>query len=198
MAQDEAFKAVHASISSALVDVTRTVGQISNEDLAFHRSSNPSIAPILDEQASNLLNLVKQLTTFAVAGSEVAAPRLRDVDSVEDNWKGIVDVIDNLLEKTDACLDEYTGVIKRLSPSQENKAPNPASLSKRQLPARSYRDREIPKPQLLFNKVSINTETTPFKPLLRSKPHAIVPLVESLILNTTQDGIKQYDESSCC
>lgn len=189
---DEPFKEIRVSISSALVEVTRSVGRISSEDLAFQRSSNPSIAPLLDEQASNLLNLVQDLTKISASGTEVTPPRLLDTDSVEDNWKNIVDVIDNLLEKADACLDEYTGVIKKLSPSQENQASTAASL-RRNAPARSYRDQHIPKPQLLFDKVTTNDETTPFIPLLRSKPHAIVPLAQSLSRSLNSEGNEQYE-----
>ncbi|MCJ1471014.1 exosome nuclease subunit [Pseudocyphellaria aurata] len=193
MADDEAFKEARVSISSALVEVTRTVGRISSEDLAFQRSSNPSIAPLLDEQASNLLNLVQDLTKISASGTEVTPPRLLDADSVEDNWKNIVDVIDNLLEKADACLDEYTGVIKKLSPSQENQASTATSLSRRHAPTRNYRDQYIPKPQLLFEKVTTNDETTPFKPLLRSKPHALVPLPETLRRSLNSEGNEQYN-----
>lgn len=196
MAEDEAFKETRGSISSALVEVTRTVGRISGEDLAFQRSSNPSIAPLLDEQALNILNLVQDLTKVSTSGTEVKAPRLVDAESVEDNWKAIVDVIDNLLEKADACLDEYTGVIKKLSPSQEDRTSIAAPLSRGHVQARSHRDQHIPKPQLLFDKVPTNDETTPFKPLLRSKPHAIVPLAQSLSLSLNGEGNEQYEGHS--
>lgn len=193
MAEDEGFKEIRRGISSALVEVTRTVGRISGEDLAFQRSSNPSIAPLLDEQASNLLKLVQDLTQISTSGTEVETPHLLDVDSVEDNWKGIVDVIDNLLEKADACLDEYTGVIKKLSPSQEGQISTAASLSRRHIPGRTYRDQHIPKPQLLFDEAPLNDETTPFKPLLRTKPHAIIPLGQSLSLGLNGEGNEQYE-----
>lgn len=196
MAEDEAFKEIRGSISSALVEVTRSVGRISGEDLAFQRSSNPSIAPLLDGEASNLLNLVQDLVKVSTAGTEVTAPRLLDADSVEDNWKSIVDVIDNLLEKADACLDEYTGVIKKLSPSQEIQASTAVPLSRRHVSARSYRDQHVPKPQLLFDRVARNDETTPFKPLLLSKPHAIIPLAQSLTLGLNGEGNEQYEGHS--
>ena len=38
-----------------------------------------------------------------------------------------MDVFDNLLEKADACLDEFTGVIRKLSPSQEEQIKNAPS-----------------------------------------------------------------------
>ena len=50
---------------------------------------------------------------------------LDDSDDVEIQWKGIVDVIDSLLEKADTCLDEYTGLIKRKD------APTPDAVRKK-------------------------------------------------------------------
>jgi exosome complex exonuclease RRP6 len=44
---------------------------------------------------------------------------LPDTDAVDASWSSVVDVIDSLLEKADISLDEYTGAVKRLSPSRE-------------------------------------------------------------------------------
>lgn len=193
MAEDGAFKEMQASISSALVNTTRISGQIAGQDLPFHRSLNPSVGPLLDRQASRLLSLAQNLIRVSALGTEVTVPRLEDEDSVDDNWRGIVDVIDNLLEKADATLDEYTGLIKKLGPSQTYQDHETASLAKLQPLAKSYRTQEMEKPQLLFDNVPTNDETSPFKPMLRSKPHAIVSLEESLVLDKKKDGSSQYE-----
>jgi len=70
----------------------------------------------LDEQSERLLALAGALLKSAASISELRAPILQDADDVESNWRGVVDVIDSLLEKSDTCLDEYTGVIKRKEP----------------------------------------------------------------------------------
>ena len=186
--KDLNFKELQASISAALVESTRTVGQIAGEDLNFHRSSNPSVGSIIERQASRLLNLAQGLLKIATLGTEVPTPQLQDADSVEENWGGIVDVVDNLLEKTDACLDEYTGVIKKsahfedtystVSSKKKSLHKNPIAL-------------EIAKPQHGFLKVPKNNERTPFKPLLRSKPHAIIPLTQSLVPLVEDDGLER-------
>lgn len=193
MSSDATFKTLKNSISLALVDATRTATQISNEDLPFQRSSNPSIVPLLEQQSSRLLNLTRRLLRSAASGTEVTAPDIVNVDSVEDHWKEIVDVVDNLLEKADACLDEYSGVIRRLSPTQEEQIKKASPASGKQKPGKAYRTQDIAKPQLLFDKVPTNDETTPFKPPLRTKPNAIVALEDSLKLVAAEDGFKQYD-----
>ncbi|KAG7009026.1 hypothetical protein G7Y79_00003g008940 [Physcia stellaris] len=190
MAAPGSFKPVKDDVSSALIDVTRAVGKIAAEDLAFHRSYNSAVTPLLEKQNRRLLHLVRDLTQASTAGTDVQAPAIPDVDTLEENWHGLVDIFDNLLEKADACLDEYTGVIRKRSPPQE---PTGSAPTKKVYPPRSYRSQILPKPQLLFENAPKNQETTPFKPLLRSKPHSIQPLEESIRLGIAGEGHKQYD-----
>ena len=187
------FKEIKDAISSTLVETTRVAGQISNEDLAFHRSSNPSVIPLLEQQNTRLLKLAQGLTKAATWGTEVSAPRIADVESVDDKWRSIVDVFDNLLEKTDACLDEFTGSIKRLSPGQEEQIKKAAPAHGKQKSTKIYHIQDLRKPQLSFKDVPKNDEKTPFKPLLRSKPHAMVSLEDSLGPIDSDDGSNVYD-----
>jgi exosome complex exonuclease RRP6 len=117
MDQSQDFKYLQEQIQAALITTTRTTGQISSEDLGFQRSFNPEVGTALDEQSERLLALASALLRSAVSISELRAPVLQDADDVENNWRGVVDVIDTLLEKSDTCLDEYTGVIKRKEPA---------------------------------------------------------------------------------
>jgi exosome complex exonuclease RRP6 len=107
------FKSLQDQIQAALISTTRTTGQISSEDLAFQRSLNPEVGTALDEQSERLLSLATALLKSAASISQLRAPALEEADDVDNNWRGIVDVVDSLLEKSDTCLDEYTGVIKR-------------------------------------------------------------------------------------
>ena len=117
MDQSHDFKTLQDQIQAALISTTRTTGQIASEDLAFQRTFNPEVGPALDEQSERLLSLASALIKSAVSISELRAPALKDADDLESNWRGVVDVVDSLLEKSDICLDEYTGVIKRKGPT---------------------------------------------------------------------------------
>ena len=192
MASDSSFKNLKQKISQALIDVTRTASQISNEDLAFQRASNPSFGPLLEQQNTRLLGLARRLTRCAASEFGVTEPHIIDADSVEDSWKEIVDVVDNLLEKADACLDEYSGVIRTSTKTQEEQTNVAATTAAKQRPSKAHRTQNIAKPQLSFDNIPKNDETTPFKPLLRTKPNAIVALEESLKLIATVDGTQQY------
>ncbi|KAI4279396.1 MAG: hypothetical protein LQ337_000319 [Flavoplaca oasis] len=190
MTTEQGFKELKSQISAALVKTTRTAGQIANEDLAFQRSIDPEIDRSLDRQNKRLLSLVQSLNKTATAGSDNQPPPLHDPESVDDGWRSIVDIVDNLLEKADACLDEFTGVVKKLTPSHRNEAPT--TDPKKPLSKREYRYQNIPKPQRLFRKVPTNSETSPFKPLLQSKPNALVSLEQSLASTPAQDGSMHY------
>jgi exosome complex exonuclease RRP6 len=112
----QGFNSLQDQIQNTLVSVTRTAGQISSEDLCFQRSLNPSVGTALDEQSARLLALTSSLLKSAALISELEPPVLQDVEDVDISWRGVVDVVDSLLEKADTCLDEYTGVIKRKTP----------------------------------------------------------------------------------
>jgi exosome complex exonuclease RRP6 len=115
----DSFKTLQDEISKALVSTTRSASHIGAADIAFQRSLNPEVGAQLDAQNARLLHLAQRLLENAAASSDAVGPKLPDVEAIDANWRGVVDVIDSLLEKADTSLDEYTGVVKRLSPSAE-------------------------------------------------------------------------------
>ncbi|MCJ1285057.1 exosome nuclease subunit [Xylographa opegraphella] len=189
MDSNQQFTSLQDRIPASPAATNRTTGQSAAEDLAFHRSSGPALARKLDEQKSRPLSLAQKLIQSAATGSAAATPELLDKENVEDNRKGVIDVVDHLLEKTDVGLDEYTGTNKQFTSSQTS---TPAPMTIRKSFASKQKSQDIPKPQLLFNKVPDNQETNAFKPLLRAKPHAIVPLQESIGPVTREDGVEEY------
>ncbi|GAB1208761.1 hypothetical protein APSETT445_007516 [Aspergillus pseudonomiae] len=184
-------------LTSSLVQMTRTVGQLSAEDLSFHRTSSAELSESIDEQSGRILSLTSSLLKAATAGTDLPAPTLQDEDSIEDNWRGVVDVIDALLERADACLDEFTGVIKRLSPSQQEQSAEKATKkTTSKFPTiYDYGPSKIPKPQLHFERQVDNADASTFKPLLRTKPHAVVPLEKSVESSDPATGFRNPYET---
>ncbi|KAJ9654331.1 exosome nuclease subunit [Neophaeococcomyces mojaviensis] len=184
------FKAYQERVTSSLVSVTRSAAGIANHDLSFHRSMSEKVSKSLDCQNAHLLRLTSKLLKAATKDTNVRPPTLHDQESIEDNWKSIVDVVDDLLEKADANLDEFDGVLLRMSPARPATPETPASST----PVRSrYQPMyssayNVPKPQLLFERQVDNDQTGFWKPLLKTKPHAIVPLEKSI--GSGQDGYK--------
>jgi exosome complex exonuclease RRP6 len=119
MDQAKDFKSLQDQIQPALLATTRVSGQLSSQDLGFQRSLNPEVGTALDEQTARLLELSRGLLKSAASIAELHVPVLEDVDDVDNHWRGVVDVVDSLLEKTDTCLDEYTGLIKRKTTAEQ-------------------------------------------------------------------------------
>ncbi|KAH9879865.1 hypothetical protein J1614_001889 [Plenodomus biglobosus] len=181
----DSFKTLQDEISKALVSTTRSASRIGGADIPFQRSLNPHAGAQLDAQNARLLHLAQRLLENAAASSDAVGPKLPDAEALDGNWRGVVDVIDSLLEKADTSLDEYTGVVKRLSPAGESAAAV--------APRPNIADRKIiPKPQLQFEHVPTNNETGGFRPLVTAKPHAKIPLEACLKTFKDKHGREQY------
>ncbi|KAI0871367.1 ribonuclease H-like domain-containing protein [Hypoxylon argillaceum] len=178
MGSSQDFKSFQETIQNALVSTTRLANQIAAEDLSFQRTSNPAVAEELDDVTFRLLSLSSSLLQSAAKGTDVPGPSLEDADDVDVHWSRIVDILDNLLEKADTCLDEYTGAIKRKAAPVDQPAP-PAKKSRYALD-QSMRRANVLKPQNTFEMKPNNHSTEPWKPTLTKKPHATLPLNKSL------------------
>ncbi|KAK6209071.1 Mitochondrial distribution and morphology protein 35 [Pestalotiopsis sp. IQ-011] len=208
MASSQDFKSTQEKVQGALVKATRTSNSIATEDLNFQRRSNPAAGEALDEASERLLALSTSLLKSATKGTNHSAPRLEDADDVDAHWTRIVDVIDTLLEKADTCLDEYTGLVKRkLAPSEDtvrvfsvshgnvqltdSKGSAPKKTKTYTALDSSMRRANILKPQNAFEVKPDNHDASPWKPLLTKKPHATVPLEDSIgTFNNDQDTIQ--------
>ena len=124
------FKSFQDLVTSSLVDVTRSAGQVSNQDLSFHRSSSENLSRSLDRQNTHLLRLTNKLLKAATKDTALKPPTLQDQDGIDDNWRRVVDVVDHLLEKTDSALDEFSGIIKRQSSPQQDASTPPTKSTK--------------------------------------------------------------------
>ena len=174
-------KSYHEQVTKSLVDVVKTGGQVANADLSFHRS-NVEVSVPLAQQTSRLLRLTDRLLEAACQDSSVKAPTLQSRDDVDDSWRNILNVVDDLLEKTDVALDEFTGAIRRMSPAPQDGAQTPTKQPVG--PRNSHSQRRFPpasrKPQAFFHRKVDNFSTYCFKPLLNEKPHAITSLSDSI------------------
>ena len=193
MAAPSEFGELQSSIQSALVATTRNASQLASEDLPFHRSVDSQLGTNLDRQNARLLSLAERLLGSATTGAESVrpsgAPSLKEIEDVEGNWRAVVDVVDSLLERADTALDEFTGAVKRLSPGAQ--APSEKEVAPRGFKgagriSAALRNQEIEKPQLSFEHVPKNDESTGFVPLLTQKPHAITSLEKR------EDGTHPY------
>ncbi|PHH74137.1 hypothetical protein CDD80_3296 [Ophiocordyceps camponoti-rufipedis] len=189
------FESQQKRIQKSLVSTVKTVNRLAAEDLQFQRTVNPDTARQLDESASRALDLSTRLLQAAARACKVQAkgkakepaPKIEDVEDIDLKWPSIVDVVDSVLEKADTALDEFTGLIKRKEPVPAEQTP-----TSRKPTGKVIRNADVSKPQLLFEKKPDNFPTEPWKPILTTKPHAIISLSQSLVLSPREDGTLQY------
>jgi exosome complex exonuclease RRP6 len=187
------FKSLQEKIQASLVSTTKAVQRIASEDLGFQRTVNPSTGDRLEEQSTRLLSLSSDLLKSAAAATgQKNAGELEDTEDVDIQWRGIVDVIDGLLEKADICLDEYTGLVKRKSDFPENGPQQKKPKTTDRLDF-NFRRANIIKPQTAFEQQVDNFAVGPWKPLLTRKPHAALPLEDSLGVAVDENNQQQYD-----
>jgi exosome complex exonuclease RRP6 len=204
------FKSLQEKVQGALVATTRAANGLASEDLSFLRTVDPDVGSKLDDTTARLIQLSEELLKSAGGFVGQAAPSIEDADDIDISWRGVVDVIDTLLEKADTCLDEYTGLIKRKD------APTPETVCTNQItvwmdeqlnvlqgratkkPKQtsqldwSMKRANIIKPQNAFERKVDNFYTGPWKPLLTNKPHATVSLDQSLSTFVDGDDTTQY------
>ncbi|KAF8444327.1 ribonuclease H-like domain-containing protein [Terfezia claveryi] len=177
------FSTFQNEASAALVDVTKTAVGLAAEDLPFHRSFDSAFASSLDLCSTTMLGLINSLLRNATAGTDLDTPKLGDVEDIETNWNDVVEVVDFLLEKADTCLDEYTGAIKQKNPVAGPNARRDDSHKRKSTKlgaANMFKNRNFAKPQLGFKSKVNNHDNSAWKPILKSKPHAVVPLNDCL------------------
>ncbi|OLN81173.1 Exosome complex exonuclease rrp6 [Colletotrichum chlorophyti] len=187
MTTPQDFKSLEDRIKPSLIATVKSVSRIAAEDLPFQRAVNPNVGEDLDSKTTRLLELSTTLLKSAADYCGLKAPELEDADDVDMRWRSIVDVIDSVLEKADTSIDEYTGALKRKdAPTAE--ATHQTKKSK--TTGAVVRNANITKPQVHFDQAVDNN--APWKPIITKKPHATLPLEQSLQTSKTDDGFVYY------
>ncbi|KND86793.1 Exosome complex exonuclease rrp6 [Tolypocladium ophioglossoides CBS 100239] len=189
MGPPQDFKSLQEGIQKSLVSTVKTVNRLASEDLSFQRTVNPDVAENLDDKTTRVLELSTRLLQSAAKACGVKPPTLEDAEDIDMRWPDVVGVVDSILEKADTALDEYTGLVKRKEPPSAEPAPN----SKRsKSTAKVIRNANVIKPQAQFERKPDNFPTGPWKPMLTKKPHATVPLDQSFIIFSGENGAPQH------
>ncbi|TID04423.1 Exosome complex exonuclease rrp6 [Colletotrichum higginsianum] len=187
MTSPQDFKSLQDNVQAALVATVKSVNRVSAQDLPFLRAVDPSVGEDLDAKTTRILELSTTLLKSAADVCGLNAPDLEDTDDIDMRWRSIVDIVDSVLEKADTSIDEYTGALKRKDAPAADAAPQ---AKKPKTTGTVVRSANITKPQLHFAQLVDNNAL--WKPVITKKPHAKVPLEESLVTVETEDGFVQY------
>ncbi|KAJ1977819.1 exosome nuclease subunit [Dimargaris verticillata] len=160
--------------------------RVSLRDVSFEKTIDGEFADRLTQTTQHILKWTNR--ALNVAGAE-SVSSYEDVDSVAANFDPVVDVVDNLMEKTDAVLDDiaagrrsgayghqHENMLKQSAPIVTQVT---AASGTRQLDYKLIHAQNIVRPQLKFREDIDNSATAPFAWKLQDKPNALVPLEES-------------------
>jgi exosome complex exonuclease RRP6 len=136
------------------------------DDFAFYSTAQPGFTDSSAQATTKLSDIIRAISEFVKSTALIP-------DDISESavYDMVVDLIDGLLESSDAQLDSIEG--KKARAVSGNVSLSLALDKDRLLQTTSL---DIPKPQLKFLTEIENSRENPFRPKLRSKPHALVPL----------------------
>ena len=176
---------------SSVVNTVRAASALAAQDPEFYSNLDKTVHESLQGITSELVELIN---TLFIAVDGHFTPIENDRESFVDEWNSISNLLDNLFERSDRCLDALLrrrqggGGVGGSSTAEQLQYLND-QFSGNDDSGALHR---VEKPQLKFTKPVDNSESHPFKPLLREKPHALKPLEESLSLIPETDGCPEH------
>lgn len=181
----EATEVDYDSVLPSVMQTIRAALSLSAQDPAFYSSVDPVLGEKIKNSANSLLDLASKLISNSDPNTDIEL-----ASSSELNWKPISDILDSIFEKIDIAFDKAT---KKTTTSTDQYTYLEEGSD--DLKAAGKRTQ---KPQLNFKTPVNNTEKTPFKPKLTSKPNALVPLdqCDQLVTPSTQDLDSSNPEDS--
>ncbi|KAJ1303278.1 hypothetical protein OPQ81_011475 [Rhizoctonia solani] len=158
-------------LQSAIVPPTRIAAALPlGSDLAYQRTLDRNAAKQLDAVSNRIRGIIDKLVIYA-GGAGKGKARADDLLDGRDYRALVGDVLDQLLENADTCLDEFAG--RNKAPAIDIKLPakptQPRRLSQALLHATN-----LPKPQLQFKTPPDNTPlTAPYVPPPPPQPSTV-------------------------
>ncbi|KAI0823218.1 hypothetical protein BC628DRAFT_1325541 [Trametes gibbosa] len=155
-------------------------------DVPFHRSVHPDFAQELDRCSTRVLSVATKLlhlaSTASTSNSGKGKARLDSQDDVVDHFHSfVVDAMDQLLECADIGLDDFLGHTKAPAVAVNTaqavvQKPKKSNVPPGRLDPALQHASHLPKPQLAFKRKVENASDVPWRPTLRHKFNAQVPL----------------------
>lgn len=183
---------ISKSIYRSLVSTIRGSSRVAAQDISFYTGLDSSLNDERQVVSGRLLELASRIVQSVTPDEDP----ITDLENLQDRWKTtVISVLDTLFERTDMAIDNLNG--RRTQIQIDAKAPyetRPKRLeTTTTTPGKAIKyAKNIAKPQLKFARQIDNLSDRPFRPLLTSKPHALVPLEKSLELVSSDNSVEPY------
>lgn len=172
------------ALFAGVVGVVRGSSALAAQDIEFYKSLDKSVA----DAATGLTDdIVSMINSVLASVDEHCEPLEDDKESFTNSWNDISNVLDNLFEKSDRSLD----ILSKRVNSAGDASNNMQFLDKFGGMDDSQRTK-TEKPQLKFATPVDNSESHPFIPLLKEKPHAMKPLEECLVITPAEEDMPEH------
>ncbi|KAJ6465107.1 ribonuclease H-like domain-containing protein [Mycena vitilis] len=182
------FLEFNSKVQAAALTATRSAAGLP-ADIPFHRSIDPDLAEDLDAFSARVLSLTNNILSLVATADPSQSSRrkgkakLQSQDDVVDDFHSlIVDSMDQLLERTDICLDQFLGRTKAPLVAINYDAPGLRKTAKKTPAQRGQLDpvvqhaSNLAKPQLAFKFKVNNSGDELWFPAISHKYNAQVPL----------------------
>lgn len=170
-------------ISEALPKVAasiRSASGLAAYDIGFYKRLDKTVLDSSESSSDRLLKLINIIST----GTRNQDTSEFTGDIVENSWSQISNLLDSYLERSDIAFDSL-----RSGSTQKESTQNLTYLDDGDVSNRgAHVQKTIDKPQVNFKTPIDNSEKHPFKPLLTSKPNALVPFEETFMLTTAEEN----------
>lgn len=172
-------KQLQEEIIPNVVRAVRSSTGLKANDIAFHRTIEPELANQAKVTSNRLINIANEIIDSISTDHEQL--RIENDEELKgSNWKKVSDTVDTLFERVDVLMDEINS--GRSSNSQVDDLTYLESSSNVTKDDSRALAKRMEKPQLRFKAPVDNTEATPFKPRLKSKPNNLRSFEESMQL----------------
>ncbi|KAJ7621619.1 ribonuclease H-like domain-containing protein [Mycena polygramma] len=182
------FPDFNSKVQAAALTATRSAAGLP-ADIPFHRSIDSDLAEDLDAFSARVLSLTNNILSLVATADPSQSSRrkgkakLQSQDDVVDDFHSlVVDSMDQLLERTDICLDQFLGRTKAPLVAINYDAPGLRKTAKKNPAQRGQLDpavqhaSNLAKPQLAFKHKVNNSGDEPWFPAISHKYNAQVPL----------------------
>lgn len=171
---------LYDSVLPKVIDVVRSLSALASKDTKFYSSVDENLKNKFEESSSALLELANRLLDTRNSSLPIGIGGFEATS--EGDWKRVSDCLGSVFEKVDLDLDYIKTPKKECNFQYLDESSNlKADLFVKNKPQDSFR-------------VPIdNSDELPFKPKLTSKPHAILPLDQSLKLHYDSDGTPYFN-----
>ncbi|KAH3670712.1 hypothetical protein OGAPHI_001227 [Ogataea philodendri] len=167
------------SLAPSLINLIRLSSAVNSKDIGFYNSIDPTVKTNSDEVNQRLIDLLNETISNAVSISTDQTDQLT-VDDESKNWKVVSGILDTLFENAEIALDQNQKKTQASAVKDEFTYLDESDTAGTR--KASPQPRNIAKPQLLFKTPVDNFETSPFKPLITTKPNALISFNESMEL----------------